>query len=316
MDIRIRKNEKCVIGMPQCDYVFSSTRSCFIAYGYNDSSLEKDLLCDLLRSKGIEPIEAGGSLAPAQAVFCAKICSKVIASQFCIILINNEVVGDREIPNANVNMEYGLMLGFNKLVLPFQKADQKLPFNVAGLDTIKYTDKSFRQLASQAIDEAITATDQKQFDTVDVDQNIKLFLLINHMLFCQLLNDGEKNLYHLGSPLGFNLLNDFSGMNVVYFGNFTAFRPDNIVWRVSLLCDILTERFSSLGVKVEYELITCKQKEFTEKISLKTQVWVLVNTEEDKGKVIEMLSDRVVSHTWSVYSLDDVTSELEIIVQK
>jgi len=62
---------------------------------------------------------------------------KIITAQFCIVLINNDEMEGREIPNANVNMEYGLMLGFNKYVLPFQRASQRLPFNVAGLDTIK-----------------------------------------------------------------------------------------------------------------------------------------------------------------------------------
>jgi hypothetical protein len=38
-----------------------------------------------------------------------------------------------EIPNANVTMKYGLMLGFNKYVIPFQRASQQLPFNVSGL---------------------------------------------------------------------------------------------------------------------------------------------------------------------------------------
>ena len=85
-----------------------------------------DLLKKLLEERGIQPIEAGGSLAPAQSAFCAKICSKIITSQFCIALLNNDEKDGIEIPNANVNMEYGIMLGFNKYVIPFQKDSQKL----------------------------------------------------------------------------------------------------------------------------------------------------------------------------------------------
>ena len=73
MDISIRKNEFCIVGLPSCDYVFSSTRSCFIAYGFEDSPLEMNLIRDILEKNNIEAIEAGTSISPAQNAFCAKI---------------------------------------------------------------------------------------------------------------------------------------------------------------------------------------------------------------------------------------------------
>src|SRR5258708_29973450 len=132
MDKTIRKNEICIIGLPRCDFVFSSTRTCFIAYGFSDSPLEKDILKDLLEQRGIQPVEAGGALAPAQNAFCAKICSKIITSQFCVVLINNEESEGREIPNANVNMDYGLMLQFNKYLIPFHRPSHRLPSTLPG----------------------------------------------------------------------------------------------------------------------------------------------------------------------------------------
>jgi hypothetical protein len=33
MDKTIRRNQICVVGLPRCDFVFSSTPTCFIAYG-------------------------------------------------------------------------------------------------------------------------------------------------------------------------------------------------------------------------------------------------------------------------------------------
>jgi hypothetical protein len=162
MDKTIRRNEICIIGLPRCDLVFSSTRTSFIAYGFRDSALEMNILRHLLEQRGIQPGGAGGSLAPGHQAFCAKICSKIITSQFCVVLINNEESAGREIPNANVNMEYGLSLGFNKYVIPFQKASQTLPFNVAGLDTIKYSDADFERLGTEAIDQAIRETQQDE----------------------------------------------------------------------------------------------------------------------------------------------------------
>jgi hypothetical protein len=54
----------------------------------------------LLKDRGIEPIEAGGVLAPGQYAFCTKICSKIITAQFCIVLLNNEIENGTEKPNA------------------------------------------------------------------------------------------------------------------------------------------------------------------------------------------------------------------------
>ena len=84
-----------------------------------------------LAQRRIEAYEAGGALAPAQQVFCQKICSKIIQSQFCIVLLNNENVGGIQTTNANVYMEYGLVLGFNRYIIPFKHEDYQLPFNVA-----------------------------------------------------------------------------------------------------------------------------------------------------------------------------------------
>ena len=51
MDKRIRRNEICVIGLPRCDFVFSSTRSCFIGYGFKESTLEMTILKKLLQTR-------------------------------------------------------------------------------------------------------------------------------------------------------------------------------------------------------------------------------------------------------------------------
>lgn len=169
VDTRIRKNEKCIIGLPVCDYVFSSTRSCFIAYGFSTSALERDILKSILTECGIEPVEAGSEIDPGKLAFCTKICSKIIVAQFCIVIANNNLTNNQEIPNANVYMEYGLILGHNKYVIPFQRADQSLPFNVSGLDTVKYDQGNFKRLATEAIHRAISQTSQSQ-PSVSIDQ--------------------------------------------------------------------------------------------------------------------------------------------------
>ena len=202
MDKTIRRNEICIIGLPRCDFVFSSTRTCFIAYGFDESPLEMTILRRLLEERGIQAVEAGGTLAPGQNVFCAKICSKIITSQFCVVLLNNDVREGREIPNANVNMEYGLMLGFNKYIVPFQREGQTLPFNVAGLDTVKYTDRDFEAKANDVLDQAVAATQQEDVFTETDDQMIRTFLLSRDKLVSPIDEQGERNMFQLGDAVG------------------------------------------------------------------------------------------------------------------
>ena len=91
MDNSIRVNKICVVGLPSCDFVFSSTRTCFIGYGFKKSTLEANIVASLLEDRGVEAVEAGGALEPGQYAFCKKICSKIITSQFCIVFVNNDV---------------------------------------------------------------------------------------------------------------------------------------------------------------------------------------------------------------------------------
>lgn len=313
VDKTIRKNEFCIIGLPRCDFVFSSTRTCFIAYGFEESPLEMSLLRKLLKERAIEAIEAGASLAPGQNAFCTKICSKIITAQFCAVLLNNEELADREIPNANVNMEYGLMLGFNKYVIPFQRASQKLPFNVAGLDTVKYSDRDFERMAADAIDQAVLATQQAPGATVAPDQNLGTFLLAKRVLWSSVTDPGNKNLYEMGGPLGFNLLHDFSGSTYIYFGNFTMLRPEAVLWRLRMLEEILAGRASALPERLEAGMITPKQISVVSKLLDRVQIWVLVTSEDDKTNVLTGLLNTGSTHPLSAFSLADVAAELNAL---
>ncbi|MFQ5801336.1 MAG: hypothetical protein ACE5JQ_00380 [Candidatus Methylomirabilales bacterium] len=269
------------------------------------------ILRKLLEEQGIQPVEAGGALAPAQNAFCAKICSKIITSQFCIILLNNEVNSGREIPNANVYMEYGLMLGFNKYVIPFQRAAQRLPFNVAGLDTIKYTDQNFESLAAKAIDQAIEATRQDAGPALDLDQIVTTFLLTKKALVAPLNTEGDRNLFEIGRPLGFNLLYDFTGFVVIYFGNFTALRPETVLSRLRTLQEIIDGRRSSLTRKVQVGVTTVAEADLVNEIFRQIQAWVLVTSDQDKRTIIDALTNVPLGYQTEVFSLQDVQSELQ-----
>ncbi len=311
----IRRNELCSIGLPRCDFVFSSTRTCFIGYGFGESTLEMNILRHLLRARGIEPNEAGGVLAPAQNAFCVKICSKIITSQFCIILLNNDLHDDAELPNANVNMEYGLMLGFNKYVIPFQRQLQTLPFNVAGLDTVKYTNDDFESKASSAIDVAIRDTTQEFVSAIKPDQILEAFLLSQQVLVVPLNTEGDRNLFELGRPLGYNMLMSFDGMRYRYFGNFTALRAETVLWRIQTLQQILKARFGSLPERIKLGLALNKSDMAALKTLLEQlQIWVLVTSTDEKNAVQEATDKAKSVFPIKVFAISDISAALQTIV--
>jgi hypothetical protein len=271
------------------------------------------IIRNILEHRGIQCEEAGGKLAPGQNAFCQKICSKIITSQFCIILLNHDEENGKLVPNANVYMEYGLMLGFNKYLVPFQRETHTLPFNVAGLGTVKYDNTSFESKASTEIDVAIEKTRQDQAASTTPDQLIGLFLLYKKALFSPIDNDGEKNIFHMGSPFGFHLLNDFSGMIYIFFGNFTALRPEIVIWRLQMLNDLLNERRSSLKQRIELKLVTQEQVELAESLFTRMKIWLLVTSEEDKTIIMAETKSLTFFDSMQVYSIADVKKQLNLI---
>jgi hypothetical protein len=311
MDKRIRRNEFCVIGLPRCDFVFSSSRTCFIGYGFSESALEMTILRTLLEKRGIEGIEAAGELAPGQSAFCAKICSKIIQSQFCIILANNRVKDGIEAPSANVSMEYGLMLGFNKYVIPFQRESQKLPFNVAGLDTVKYSNESFARQAAEAIDVAIAATAQENAPTLSADQILESFLLSKRLLTMPINSEGDRNLLQLGQPLGFTMVMTFDGMRCMYLGNFTALRSETVLWRLRTLEDIIHERLASIPQRIQMGMVQPEVGEMLENFFIGLENLLLVTSDDDRDKIKTAIAAKPSRWSVQVFSLNDIHTALQ-----
>jgi hypothetical protein len=312
VDKRVRLNDKCVIGLPSCDFAFSSTRCAFIGYPFEEAALEVGIIKRLLEERGIQPVEAGGTRTPGQSAFCAKICSKIITSQFCIVILNNKLIDSLEIPNPNVNMEYGLMLGFNKYVIPFQLSNQTLAFNVAGLDTVKYTNTDFEVLASRAIDQAIKETAQTAVaEQFPADQVMHAFLVEHGRLVTPLTNDGERDLYNLGAHLGFHLLNDFAGMKYAFLGNFTFLRPETILWRMRKLDEIVGGRTSSFEAKLKAGLGTKEQIKLLSEVMAGLEVWVVVNTDSDRQSLLKELAISGTKISGRIFTLDEVNKVQE-----
>lgn len=273
--------------------------------------MEMTILRNLLEKKGIQCEEAGGKLASGQNAFCKKICSKIITCQFCIVLLNHDEQNGHIIPNANVNMEYGLMLGFNKYIIPFQNDKFTLPFNVAALDTLKYNGQNLENKASSEIDEAIKNTTQDVQSRQPLDKVIDVFLLYKKLIVVNIDDPGERTIYRLGSPFGFYLLNDFSGMIYNFFGNFTALRAEVIIWRLTMINDLLNERKGSMERRVELGIIEPDKIKAAEAFFLNIKFIILVTRDEDKS-IIQAAMDKIqFAYPIELYSIIDMNNDIE-----
>jgi hypothetical protein len=267
------------------------------------------IIRNILEKKGIEPIEAGEITEPAQNVFCKKICSKIITSQFCIIFLNNDVNGKIQIPNANVNMEYGLMLGFNKYIVPLQRHDQNLPFNVAGLDTIKYTDQDLESKATDAIEKAIAATEQQDSPIEDSNRLVEYYLMSKSMLFTYVDTEGDQQIFRLGEPLKFNLINDFTGLKYAFLGQFSYLSPELTVGRIFKLNEMLSVRESSIDKRVSLGTADQTQAEQLKYLFEHLQIWVTVTSEKDKEIVLNEIQKKPINYPLEVISIEKIREE-------
>jgi len=267
-----------------------------------------NILRGLLEKRNVEPVEAGGKRSPGEHAFCVKICSKIITSQFCIVLLNNDLKNGIESANANVNMEYGLMLGFNKYVIPFQREAQSLPFNVAGLDTVKYTSTNFEMYATTAIDQAIAATTQSGSEPLSADQKLNAYVLSRDMNWVRLTSEGDRAIFDLGSGFGFNLLIDFSGTAYCYLGNFTQLRAEAIIWRFEMLVRAIDQRRSSWETRIKAGLMTKEFATWADELFRSFKIWLIVMSDRDRDAVKKALTSK---YSFEVISLDDMNHALE-----
>lgn len=259
----------------------------------------------------METHEAGGEFAPGQYAFCNKICSKLIISQFCVVLLNSDIVDGVEKPNANVNMEYGLMLGFNKYVIPFQLEGLNLPFNVSGLDTVKYTSSNFNEKAEKAIDQALVDVKQDNLGMVDLSQGIHAYLLLKGAVFCDINNPDNKVLFDMGNVCGFNLCMEFDAIRYMYFGNFANLRADVVINRVKKLFEVWDSRTRGMFYKEQKGIITAQQKDMFFLMYSIFKVVVLVNSEDTKNIILNCPEFASLKERLDVVSVVEMNDAIE-----
>ena len=189
-----------------------------------------------------------------------------------------------------------------------KKVMRTLPFNVAGLDTIKYDQSSFRRLAIEAIDQAIRETSQNQaipsFGTV-----LDLFVLINNATVVNLQsNVDDRQIYELGSYFGFNLLKKFDGISYIFLGSFAALQGHTIIWRLSKLLEVIDARIKSIPVRVKAGLVAdtagghAAVRFFLDRL----EVWLIVPGVSEEFEVRDWLADKAVPFPLQIVTVQTV----------
>ena len=148
-----------------CGKLLNVSKACFVACP-SDEEIHTmlDLISEKLAKIGVEPIIAVRERVYGQDIFCTKICGKIIESQFCIVILDDTKLKTSAslFPNPNVYYEYGLMTALGKHIIPLQRQEQALAFNIQTHDTIKYTQTSLSGELDRALKDAVKKTQEER----------------------------------------------------------------------------------------------------------------------------------------------------------
>jgi len=296
-----RLNEQCFIRKGhKCGKNFGASKSCFIACPENDE-LETiiALIMEKLTKEGYEPIVAVKERAYGQDIFCTKICGKIIESRFCIVILDDAIEEKMNIPNPNVYYEYGLMTALGKHIIPLQKRDLKLAFNIQSYDTIKYTGKNISFELDRAIKDAIRITEKKE-KSYKVEEKSTLY---------------EKTLLRKLEMAGFNQRDDEWFLHsIIKDTNFKGFGQDEKTDKPFYLylgkidnINEFKEYLNDLGIvifRTEH-----KEKELQKKLSsLKEKLKNVEKITPDSNELLISDKDKYLPYI-NVFGLEDESNE-------
>lgn len=320
MNETIRKNEKCFIGLASCGYGYESAKFCFVACPADEKYTSKIEIIELLvESKQYECHIALRETDPAKLAFCTKICSKIIQSQFCIVLLDPSISEEdketskednkKEYHNPNVHLEYGMMISQNKYIIPLQDKKHKLPFNIFPLDTIKYSEENFRQKVNKEVNKAI-----KIFSTREVSgqappgPEIYTFYNISGYNMSDIRISFLDFLYKLGSHLGFFLFD--KKYEYKYIGPFDYEDPKKVILHTKLLIDNIVSAYES-AISLNMEEAEKRTYNYLKNnISIDIIISPFFKKEDVLGKIQE-ISNMEYNYTISIYYRSDIKKIVE-----
>lgn len=268
-------NEQCFIRKQhKCGKMHGASKSCFIACPTNDD-IEPilEIMSEKLTKLGIEPIIAVKERAYGQDIFCTKICGKIIESRFCIVILDDAVKGGTNVPTPNVYYEYGLMTALRKHIIPLQKEDLELAFNIQSYDTIKYNPRNVGAELDRAIRDAVKLTEA--VETEKIGEAIVDKVILRKMEMAGFDEKDEKwFLSEVISDTAFRGFGQHEKKFYVYMGKIDT-HDDEKTYLDDLSVVVFRTEKKAKSLMEEIETLKAQRERALEKVSQKEEVPVL-----------------------------------------
>ena len=142
-----------------------------------------------------------------------------------------------------------------------------------------------------------------------------MFLLGRNLVFSDVGDPGQRNILAMGAPLGFNLLNNFSGEKYVFLGRFANLRPELTLWRIRKMDEILNGKRASIPQRLTLGLITNEQEKQAEALFEGLSLLIAVTSSEEKRIIKDRLEPDPINYPVEVFSVDDVRTEVFAIAK-
>jgi len=316
MEKTIKKNENCFIGMPSCGYGYESAKSCFLACpSYEKYTLVIETIMTIIESKQYECHIALKKIDPGNLAFCTKICSKIIQSQFCIVLLDPSPgkTSLKEYPNPNVHLEYGMMIGQNKHIIPLQEEKYDLAFNISPLDTIKYNPSNLKIKVTEAIDNAIArAIKSTTSGQIPPGPEIFTFYNMSGYLISDITNVLLKFICSLGSSLGFYLFNNYKESKYKFIGPFDIEDPKKAILLTKLLIDNIISTYirTTFNIPKDNKVELKKYEYLLKGVSIDLIVPPFYDKEEIRNKINSII-DKAYEFPINIYYRKDIKNFVE-----
>jgi hypothetical protein len=271
-----------MLDLPYCGKFFGSEESVFIAIPDSEKyGMEINTLKKLLSERGLKSYIMPVAGKEDKLTFCKQVCSKIISSRFCLVFTEKNLAR-----STDVHLSYGIMLAFDKIVIPLEKTAP----NSGGftpLPVIVYYPDNFQTIARTIAKEAVTkASTRGLLGILHGDEELQQYFVKHGLRALGLEDPVTRAFYRVAYPLDFIIL---EGDAFVFFGSFESHTHEEVSARLRLLIQGLTElknRFETL-FKNTFSL---EMMELAYRIFSKMSIETLVSGNIDIRKLLSEIS--------------------------
>jgi hypothetical protein len=280
------QKKSCMLDLPYCGHFAGSEESVFIAVPEKTKyEMEINTLNDLLRAKGLKNYIMPELSDQNKISFCERVCSKIISSRFCLVFTERNLAR-----STDVHLSYGIMLAFDKIVVPLEKAVHDIE-KFAPLPAILYYPDNFHSIAQSIIEEALFKTSSKGLlGLLYSDEELQQYFLSRNLKPLPIENQVTREFYRIAYPADFLIL---EGTAFVFFGAFESLGHEEAAARIRLLIKGLMKMKSRFET-VYKNTLPFESIEFIYRVFSNIRIEVLVSRSIDITKLLSETSDATI----------------------